>query len=379
MARFLVFGASMGDTTGTSAQHILICFHDFNRGGTERIAIGMARRWVELGRRVTILCGARQGGLEDTVDPRVTVVELSPPIPRSPISRLQLGPAMAKRLAELAPDVIFLPGNFHFPLIPALGKARGKAALVAKISNPAVPQGLVALPVRWLLRRFARHLDGFAAMNRGLEAEIRAIAPDTHVTTLYDPVYLTDAAPAPREQAAVKEILWAGRFEPQKDAPLALRTIAELNRLMPARLTMLGEGYLRPKMEALAAKMGLGDQVRFIGHVPSIDPYLAQADALLVSSVFEGGPAVAVEALAHGVPVVSTPCSHFLRDIMTIPAAGQITAGSSTKELAQALAQVCSTPRPTPETLRPLIAHLAPEPCADAYLAWFDAMAARRG
>jgi hypothetical protein len=48
------------------AAHILICFHDFNRGGTERIAIGMAKRWADQGRRVTILCGARMGGLEDT-------------------------------------------------------------------------------------------------------------------------------------------------------------------------------------------------------------------------------------------------------------------------------------------------------------------------
>jgi hypothetical protein len=44
-----------------SAQHILICFHDFNRGGTERIALGMAKRWLDQGRRVTILCGARMG------------------------------------------------------------------------------------------------------------------------------------------------------------------------------------------------------------------------------------------------------------------------------------------------------------------------------
>lgn len=373
----------MGDVITEVADHILICFHDFNRGGTERIAIGMAKRWVELGRRVTILCGARQGGLEDTVDPQIEVQELSPPIARSPISRLQLGHAMARRIAAIAPDIIFLPGNFHFPLIPALGKARGRAALVAKISNPAVPQGLTALPIRWLLARVARHLDGFAAMNHGLEQEIRAIAPHTHVTTLYDPVYLADTPLTPRSlplpgPAAIKEIVWAGRFEPQKDVPLALRTIAELNRHMPARLTMLGDGYLRPKMEALAAKMRLGEQVRFIGHVPSIDPYLAQADALLVSSVYEGGPAVAVEALAHGVPVVFTPCSHFLRDIMTTPQAGRIAADNTSHALADALAQVCAAPRPGPEMLRSLIAHLAPEPCSDAYLAWFDAMVTAR-
>ncbi len=358
----------------SAAHHILICFHDFNRGGTERIAIGMAKRWVEQGRRVTILCGARQGGLEDTVDPRVEVVELDPPLPRGLTSRLRLGPAMAPAVARIAPDVIFLPGNFHFPLVPALAKVRGKAALVAKISNPAVPSGLVAGPVRWLFRRYRHCIDGLAAMNSGLEREIRAIAPDFNVTTLYDPVYL-DApgdTPAPPAQDRL-EIVWAGRFEPQKDVPLALRTIAALGRLTPARLTMLGEGYQRPKMQRLAAKLGLTEaQLVMTGHVPKIDPYLAGAHALFVSSVFEGGPAVAVEALAHGVPVVSTDCSHFLRDIMTIPEAGRIVPSRSPEALAQALLEVTRRPRPSPALFAPLIAHLAPDACADAYLAWFE-------
>ena len=355
------------------ANHILICFHDFNRGGTERIALGMARRWIDQGRRVTILCGARMGGLEDTVDPRIEVVELDPPLSRSLTSRLRLGPAMAPYVERLKPDVIFLPGNFHFPLIPALAKVRGHGALVAKISNPAVPKGIVAGPVRALLRRFARHLDGFAAMNKGLEAEIRAIAPWVNVSTLYDPVYLAETeAPSPRPAKERLEMLWAGRFEPQKDAPLALRTIAALNRLAPARLTMLGEGYLRPRIEKMAAAMGLGDKVRFMGHVPAIDPFLRDADALYVSSTFEGGPAVAVEALAHGVPVVSTDCSHFLRDIMTIPEAGRIVPSRQPDQLAQALLAVAQSDRPAPSVLRPLIAHLAADPCADAYLAWFD-------
>jgi hypothetical protein len=73
------------------SRHILICFHDFSRGGTERIAIGMARFWVEAGHRVTILCGTTEGGLRATVDPRVNVVELSP-CPPQPDLAAEAGP-----------------------------------------------------------------------------------------------------------------------------------------------------------------------------------------------------------------------------------------------------------------------------------------------
>ena len=41
-----------------SAGRILICLHDFSRGGTERIAIGLGAAWADAGREVTILCGA---------------------------------------------------------------------------------------------------------------------------------------------------------------------------------------------------------------------------------------------------------------------------------------------------------------------------------
>ncbi|HZV09239.1 MAG TPA: glycosyltransferase, partial [Novosphingobium sp.] len=154
------------------ADHILICFHDFSRGGTERIAIGLARHWAEQGRRVTILCGTTEGGLRATVDARVQVVELDPPVRRSLTSRLKLGKAMAAEIARLKPDIIFLPGNFHLPLAPAFARIPGRVeegwgAIMAKISNPSVPDGLAAAPVRWLLRRFGPCVDGWAAMNSG--------------------------------------------------------------------------------------------------------------------------------------------------------------------------------------------------------------------
>ena len=362
------------------ARHILICFHDFNRGGTERIAIGMAKRWVDQGRRVTILCGMGVGGVRDTVDPRVEVVELDPPLPRSLTSRLRLGPAMAPYIERLAPDVIFLPGNFHFPLAPSLSRIHGRGALVAKISNPAVPSGIFAPVVRGLLRRYRHTVDGLAAMNSGLEREIRAISPDFNVSTLYDPVYLHGDLDTPVERVDDGRcyIVWAGRFEPQKDAGLALRTIAALNERTPAHLTMLGDGKEFDAFRAQAERLGLADIVAMPGYVPEIDPWLRGADALLVTSHFEGGPAVAVEALAHGVPVVSTDCSHFLHDVMARPEAGRIVASRDPHALAEALLAVCRVGRVAPDVVQPLIAHLRPDACADAYLAWFEAVLAQR-
>lgn len=364
-----------------AARRILICFHDFPRGGTERIAIGLARQWCDRGHAVAILCGSAQGDARADVDRRVKVIELDPPIPRSLFSRVRLGPAMARMIATLNPDVIFLPGNFHMTLVPAFAKIAARGALVVKISNPALPRGLLRRPARWVMERFHPSVDGVAAMNAGLTRDLAAMLPGIRVRTLHDPVFLAPVTEPvrPAQPDGRFEIVWAGRFEPQKDVPLALATIAALNRRIPAHLTMLGDGAGLAAARRQIAKLGLETMVAMPGHVPGIDRWLQGAGALLVTSQFEGGPAVAVEALAHGVPVVSTDCSPFLRELLSTAEAGRIVFTRDPGALADALVAIRAAGAPDAARLAGLIAHLAPGPCADAYLDWFETLAVARG
>ena len=353
-----------------TARSIVICLHDFSRGGTERIAIGLAANWTDAGREVTILCGNEQGGLRDMVDPRVKVVAVDPPIRRSLLSRWRLGGAMARQLEKRKPDVIFLPGNFHLLLAPALAKAG--AAIVLKVSNPPLPQGQSNAIGRWLFRRWARGIDGFAALTADFAREVAELAPGKPVRLLHDPVYLHSSTARRIAPSDVSRILWAGRLEPQKDFALALLTLAALTR--SAHLTMLGDGSLRQEAEAMVTSLGLSDRVTLAGHVPNIDPYLADTDVLLLTSHYEGQPAVVGEALANGVPVVSTNCSSALYAMMEIPEAGKIVATRDPADLAAALAAVCDAPRPSRDVLARLVAPFEPRHCAKAYLDWFDAL-----
>ncbi|HSS14730.1 MAG TPA: glycosyltransferase [Rhizomicrobium sp.] len=359
-----------------TARTILICLHDFARGGTERIAIGLAASWVEMGRDVTILCGSEQGGLRDTVNPRVKVMALAPPIPRSLLSRFWLGRAMARQLEKRKPDVIFLPGNFHFLLAPALRRADPRAVIVLKISNPLLPQGLSSLAGRFLFRRLAGAINGFAALTAEFARDVAGLAPGRPVRVLHDPVYLHPSSAQRVAPRGTFRILWAGRLEPQKDFGLALQTMAVLTH--PAHLTMLGDGSLRDQADAMIARLGLWDRVTRAGHVPNIDPYLADADVLLMTSHYEGQPAVVGEALANGVPVVSTDCSSMLHDVLSIPEAGKIVTARDPADLAAALTAVCSAPRPSRDVLARLVAPFEPRHCAKAYLDWFDALVKQR-
>lgn len=360
-----------------TAQRIVIAMHDFFRGGTERVALDLAGRWSAAGRYVTILCGSEEGGLRAVVPPGVAVVALNPPVGRGLLSRLQIGPAMGPQMEKLAPQVIFLPGNFHLPLARALQKVGSRPPIALKISNPPIPQGLAGKMIAPLFRHFARGVDGFAAMNAGLAAQAAPLVDGKPIVTLYDPVQIGDV-PSSTPLGDPFEIVWIGRLEPQKDARLALCAFRILAQTTSVHLTLLGNGAQQDAVDRDIRKFGLQDLVTRNGYVPDVAPYLARARLLLVTSQYEGGPAVAIEALSLGTPVVSTDCSYLLRDVMASPQAGKIVPSRAPEDLAAAMQAVIAAPRPPREKLQALIRNMEPERCARAYLDWFDELARAR-
>lgn len=367
-----------------AALHILIPIHDFSAGGTEVIAFRLAQRWIAVGHRVSILAGAADGAMRSQVPAGVGVTVLDPPVPRSTLSRLRLGKAMAADARALAPDVIFIPGNFHFILAHALKRALPDTPIVAKISNPMLPDGPIsrAVTASGAMRRYFAPIDAVVAMNHGLASEHRRMDPHRRLAVITDPNVPDDAAVLPmrdrRQSGGPIRLLLIGRLEPQKDVPLALRVLEELQRQHPARLTVLGEGYLRPAVEADAAQLGLGDSVALPGFVPDIAAQLDQADVLLITSRYEGGPAVAVEALARGIPVVSTDCSHFLRELLDDARLGRLVAGREPAALAGAITAQMNAPPAPLDVLEKAVEPSRYSKAADAYLALFDKLAGSR-
>src|SRR4029450_12733842 len=73
-----------------------------------------------------------------------------------------------------------------------------------------------------------------------------------------------------------------------------------------ARFVVVGDGILRPELEARARMLGIGDRVIFTGWRRDLPCIYADLDLLVISSDNEGTPVVAIEAMASGCPVVAT-------------------------------------------------------------------------
>jgi len=100
----------------------------------------------------------------------------------------------------------------------------------------------------------------------------------------------------------------AGRFFPEKNYGTLLQAVAALVPSLPnVHLIMMGDGPERPALEAAAAELGVTDSVHFLGWRSDVADLLPLLDVFVLSSLSEGLPLVVLEAMACGVPVVTTP------------------------------------------------------------------------
>ncbi|MEH3100683.1 glycosyltransferase [Sphingomonas adhaesiva] len=360
---------------------IAILIHDFNSGGTEATAFRLATAWIALGHRVTIVAGADRGAMRDRVPAGADLRLLSPEIPRAPTSRLRLGAAMAPVLREVAPDVAYITGNFHFWIAPALRRALPGLPIVAKISNPLLPDlpRVVSGIAQRTLRRLTDAIDVFVAMSPELATRDRPLIPHRPIRIAPEPNLATDHHVLSRETpTAIPHILAIGRMERQKNLALALRSFAVLRRDRPATLTILGDGPQRARLEALARRLGIAADVAMPGFVDDIAPHLAAASLLLLTSRYEGFPAAPVEALAADVPVVATDCSPVLRGLLPTPLHGTIVDHATPTALAAAMRETLSEPF-TSGGVRPhIVAGYTADASARRYLEIFDEAIALR-
>lgn len=98
---------------------------------------------------------------------------------------------------------------------------------------------------------------------------------------------------------------YIGRLVPVKGVDVLLKAFAKIDS-QNAHLQIIGDGDCRGDLESLAAELGLGGRVSFLGGRDDVDAVLAAADLVVISSRREGFPLVLVEALLSHRPVVST-------------------------------------------------------------------------
>lgn len=101
-------------------------------------------------------------------------------------------------------------------------------------------------------------------------------------------------------------IINVGSIYPIKNQALLLRALRDSH--LQYKLTFAGDGVMRDDVIRLAEEFKIAKNVEFLGRIVDVNSYLIQNDCFVLSSNSEGFPNVILEAMAVGLPIISTNC-----------------------------------------------------------------------
>ncbi len=137
---------------------------------------------------------------------------------------------------------------------------------------------------------------------------------------------------------------YAGRMVPVKDLPTLVRAFAQAHAAVPSlRLVLAGDGPERPHAHAMARALGVAERLHFLGWVDDLPTFYATLDVFALSSLNEGTPVAAIEAMAAARPVVSTEVGG-VPDVVESGVCGLLVPAQSAEALAAALVRLASSP-----------------------------------
>jgi glycosyltransferase involved in cell wall biosynthesis len=287
-------------------------------GGAERFLLTLGAGLVQDGTHVDLVVTSATGALADSVPDGVRLVDLEArrmlravlPLARylrrerpgamlSVVSPTNCIAVWARALARVPVRLLLSERNAPAYAGAAFGGWRGR--LLPFLMRRSYPRADVILAVS------ASVADALARRTRVPRARIEVV----HNPSVTDAKLAASGQPPSHPWFASSEIpviLGVGRLVPQKDFALLLRAFARVRRERAARLVILGEGPQRAELLALARALDVTDHVALPGFVANPWACMRRAAVFALTSRWEGLPAVLIEALACGAPVVATDC-----------------------------------------------------------------------
>ena len=299
-----------------------LIIHSLNSGGAERVISNMANYWAAKGWEINLLT------FDD--NSKKTFYDVDPKI-----SHIPLG------IAGYSPNPIMGIWN-NLTRIQSLRTVIIKSKPNVVISFMNQTNEIVLLATRWLnvpvvvserndpasqttgkiweqLRQWTYPLADRIVVQTKRAGDYFSSKLQKRICVIPNPVLLPpdEQEISDKLSSGKRSLIAMGRLVPQKGFDMLLEAMAKLKDRYPEwTLTILGEGELRSQLESLRNELGLGDRVHLLGRVKNPHVFLKQADIFIMSSRFEGFPNALCEAMACGLPVISTDCPNGPREII---------------------------------------------------------------
>jgi len=286
---------------------ILQLVANLDYGGLERLAIGLARQQRAAGHEAAICCLTHEGALADEArESGIEVAALDKKPGFSPLTLLKL----ARILRRGRIDVL----HTHNAVVHHYGAAAARLAGVPVVVNTRHGFGGRQWDSRRerLSRSVMRWTGAVVFVSDDLRREFVSFGgvPEHKARVITNGIDFDRFAAMRARPGSCRSrfrIGTVGRMVPVKDHATLVSAFAEVAAAVPnAELHIVGDGPEKPRVASLVAAYGLWDRVVLHGFSNATAQFLSSLDVFALSSLSEGLPLAVLEAMAAGLPIVST-------------------------------------------------------------------------
>ena len=283
--------------------HITVFIDSLGGGGAERVACNLLNFLAERGHQATALT------MSDTTDgyflsDKVKRIVLLPQNERK--NKIHDFILRYKRLRNYVKNskgeqyVVMLPRTTIFLLWFK------KLCTGRMIASERADPSIYPKYIKFLLKIFGKRADAWVFQTKAAQAWYQGIAKRSIIIpNAINPAFIRPLYTGERKQ----QVVAAGRLTEQKNFALLIRAFAKIAPKFPEhKLVIYGKGNLLDSLKSLANELSVGERVEFPGYVDNMPEALEKADMFVLSSDYEGMPNALMEAMALGLPCVSTDC-----------------------------------------------------------------------
>lgn len=332
-------------------------------GGAERVLVLLAKGLMDRGHDISVVTLSDKTTdfyqlPEGCVRLDLGIMNDSTNIFQGIINNIKRAGILRKAIQSTAPDVVisFLRVTNTLTTLALRGT---KALLILTEHNDL---RVFSYGLFWeTLRKIAYPLaDKVVSVSKGVDESLSSL-PQSKRAIIYNPILVNDSGkidPLPPEvDFERKWLVSMGRMAEQKGFDLLLQAFAKIAPQYPDwQLIILGKGALKEQLEKMRDDLGLSGRVVFTGALSNPFTILKRSKIFVMASRNEGFPMAHGEALACGLPVISTDCPSGPREMIRHEVDGLLVANGDIDAVATAMASLMSD-----ETKRQKLAAKAPE------------------
>lgn len=334
---------------------LMVIIHSLRGGGSERVLINLLKGLERDKFSILLILYERvfDFSLPEDIETKILDIYTS----RNPFKLtkgfLQKIVKLAGLIRDYKPDVIFsLLSSTNVTTIFAKLFSRRKCKLiVSEHTHPSVnlDNEVYGGITKVFVKSLYRHADTVIAVSDGIKGDLikNFNISEGKIVVIYNPVDIEEIRRLSQENVdhrwfkdKLPVVVSVGRLTKQKGYPYLIRAFSIVREKVSCKLLIIGEGEEKKRLINMAKEYNLERDIEFLGFQKNPFKYMRNATVFVLSSLYEGFGNVIVEAMALGLPVISTDCPSGPSEIIENGKNGLLVKVGDENDLAHAILNV---------------------------------------